>query len=138
MLDFCSSIPIYFLWKKSLFDRNNQYNCYSKIFTNLILDNEEELAALGASLDTSLGDLSIYSARKGVRTPIATGYTVSPSIASLYLRMEWAMHGVLERYIKLAKASDMVVRRIANLNDPLRKEYATSNLTLIIWILIMK
>ena len=37
------------------------------------------------------------------------------------------MHGVLERYFKLAEASNMAVGCRANLNNPLRKEYAISN-----------
>ena len=123
LLDFCSSIPIYFLWKKSLFDRNNQYNCYSKIFTNLILDNEEELAIL----DISPHDLSTHSARKSIGTLIAAECTLSPPIVSLYLRMQGSIHGMLERYFKLAKADDIAVRHKANLNNPLMKQYNVSS-----------
>ena len=38
--------------------------------------------------------------------------------------MGWSMGGVKERYLKLAEAGDQAVGRRANLNDPLKKEYA--------------
>ena len=43
------------------------------------MDNEEELAVLDVSLD----DLGTHLVRKGVRTLIAAGCTISSPIASL-------------------------------------------------------
>lgn len=117
------TFPHIFKGKKSLFEGSNQYNRYSKIFMEVLAENEEEFKRLGVSY----GDLGTHSARKGVGTLIAAGCTVSPPIVSLCLRMGWTIGGVKERYLKLADAGDQAVGRRANLSDPHRKEFAVSN-----------
>lgn len=114
--------PHTFLGGKPIFEGKDQYNRYNKIFAELLSDNLDELETMGIQP----GDLGTHSARKGVATLVAAGCTVSPPIISLCLRMGWSMGGVKERYLKHANAGDQAVGRRANLNDPLKKEYAVS------------
>ena len=110
------------LGKKPLFEGKDQYNRYTKIFSDVLKKNAVELRKLGLEV----GDIGTHSARKGVATLVAAGCTVSPPITSICLRMGWAMGGVKDRYLKLADAGDQAVGRRANLSDPMKKEYAIS------------
>ena len=111
-----------FTGRKTLFEGNDQYNRYTKIFSDVVMDNIDELRKMG--VDSF--DLGTHSARKGVATLVASGCTISPPIISICLRMGWSMGGVKDRYLKLAEAGDQAVGRRANLSDPLKKEYAIS------------
>ena len=49
--------------------------------------------------------------RKGAATHVASGITSSPPIASICIRANWKMPGVMNRYIKYESAGDQYVGR---------------------------
>jgi len=70
-----------------LFPGEEQYRRFIRIFNRTIADNKEEFASLGV-IEGMLGS---HSCRKGAITLVATGCTVSPSMAAICLRAGWSM-----------------------------------------------
>lgn len=62
-----------------------------------------------------------HSIRKGVATFAGSGSTGGPSIASVCLRVGWALGGVQDRYIRYEAAGDQYLGRVVAglpLNSP--------------------
>ena len=67
-----------------------------------------------------------YAIRKGAATHMATGSTACPPIASICLRANWAMPGVLNRCIKYENAGDQFVGKCVSGRSRKSKEFAAS------------
>ena len=106
----------------ALFQGSSQYNRYSRLFNQLLKDNEVVLKTMGVEP----GDLGTHSCRKGVGTMVAAGCTVSPPIVSICVRAGWTMGGVKDKYLKRENAGDQYVGRCASCLNQLEKEFAVS------------
>ena len=71
-------------------------------------------------------DFGTYSIRKGAATHMATGSTACPQIASICLCANWAMPGVLNRYIKYENARDQFVGKCISGCSRKNKDFAAS------------
>lgn len=67
-----------------------------------------------------------HSIRKGAITHAACGVTVSPPIASICIRANWKMPGVMNRYIRFESAGDMFVGKSVCGRDRMGEEFAES------------
>jgi hypothetical protein len=67
-----------------------------------------------------------HSIRKGAVIHISTGTMSCPPIASICLRANWAMPGVINRYIKYENSGDQFVRKCVSGRARLSKEFAAS------------
>jgi hypothetical protein len=67
-----------------------------------------------------------HSIRKGAITHAACGVTVSPPIASICIRANWKMTGVMNRYIRFESAGDMYVGKSVCGRDRMGEEFAES------------
>ena len=107
-----------------LFEGTSQYERFNKIFINIVKSPEhcDTFAALGMPPE----DFGTHSIRKGAVTSVATGTTSSPPIASICLRANWAMPGVMNRYIKFESAGDQFVGRCVAGLPRLSKDFAIS------------
>jgi len=100
-----------------LFMSVNPYQRFSKILQKTLEDSEEISNAMGIDIDT----IGTHSARKGAATSASTSSTVSPPMASIYLRAGWSMGPVKEKYIHYEEAGDQYVGRVLaglNVNSP--------------------
>ena len=68
-----------------LFEGTRQYEIYSKIFHDVLVENEDEFQALGIKK----GDLGTHYCQKGVATIVASVCTVSPPIVSIWIWCRW-------------------------------------------------
>ena len=83
---------------------------------------EDEFAKIGAKART----VGTHSACKGAATLVASGCTISPSMASIYTRAGWTLGGTRDKYIKYESAGDQFLgRTVCGLNS-LVKEFSTS------------
>ena len=96
----------------ALFEGRAQYERFNRIFRDIVShpNHREEFAELGISPE----DFGTHSIRKGAATHISTGSTACPPIASICLRANWSMPGVLNKYIKFESASDQFVGKCAS------------------------
>jgi hypothetical protein len=67
-----------------------------------------------------------HSICKGAITHAACGVTVSPPIASICIRANWKMSGVMNRYIRFEAAGDQYVGRSVSGRDRLSEDFAES------------
>ena len=67
-----------------------------------------------------------HSVRKGAVTHISTGTTSCPPIASICLRANWSMPGVMNRYIKYENAGDQFVGKCVSGRTRMSKEFGAS------------
>ena len=90
--------PVMLGGQTKLFEGQSQYDRFSAIFRDVINDeaHRDEFASYGISPE----DFGTHSIRKGAVTHVATGSTSCPPIACICLRANWAMPGVMNRYIK--------------------------------------
>jgi len=107
-----------------LFEGTAQYERFNQIFLKIVKSPEhrDTFAAFGMPPE----DFGTHSIRKGAVTLVATGTTSCPPIASICLRANWAMPGVMNRYIKFEGAGDQFVGRCVAGLPRLSKEFATS------------
>ena len=70
--------------------------------------------------------LGAHSIRKGAINIVATGCTVSPSMASICLRYGWSMVPIKDRYIHYKKSGDQFVGRSVNGISSLSKDFGMS------------
>ena len=91
----------------NVFEGMSQYERFNRIFNDVVKENREEFIAVGISLE----DFGTHSIRKGVATFVATGFTVSPPMASICIRLCWTLGGVKDKYIKYERSGDQVVGR---------------------------
>jgi hypothetical protein len=67
-----------------------------------------------------------HSVRKGAVTHISTGITLCPPIASICLRANWSMPGVINRYIIYENAGDQLVGKCVSGCTRMTKEFGAS------------
>ena len=116
--------PAILLGNCALFEGVAQYDRFNKIFHSIVTSVEwrDEFARLGMPLDM----FGTHSIRKGAATHMATGSTACPPIASICLRANWAMPGVLNRYLKYENAGDQFVGKSVSGRSRKKKEFAAS------------
>ena len=107
-----------------LFEGRSQYERFNAAFRGIVgsPEHREEFASLGMTQ----GDFGTHSIRKGAATHVSTGSTASPPIASICLRANWAMPGVLSRYIKYENAGDQFVGKCASGRSRNKETFAAS------------
>ena len=107
-----------------LFEGRSQYERFNKIFRDYVNhpEHREEFASLGMTP----ADFGTHSIRKGAATHISTGSTACPPIASICLRANWAMPGVLNRYIKYENAGDQFVGKCVSGRSRNNKKFGAS------------
>ena len=90
-----------------LFDARSQYERFNGLLRKIVSSEEhrDDFASLGISPE----DFGTHSIRKGAATHVATGSTACPPIACICLQANWAMPGVMNRYIKYENAGDQFV-----------------------------
>ncbi len=110
--------------KCALFEGSGQYDRFNKTFLEIISHPKycDRLSALGMPPE----NFGTHSIRKGAVTHISTGTTSCPPIASIFLRANWAMPGMLNRYIKFENAGDQFVGKCVSGRSRLTKEFAAS------------
>lgn len=107
-----------------LFEGSGQYVRYNNILNEIVSSNEHRNKFV--SLGMPPEHFGTHSIRKGAVTHISTGTTSSPPIASICLRANWAMPGVMNRYIKHENAGDQFVGKCVSGRSRLSKEFAAS------------
>ena len=107
-----------------LFEGSSQYERFNKIFIDII--NDDEYREVFTSLGMPPDHFGTHSIRKGAVTHVATGSTSSPPIASICLRANWAMPGVMNRYIKFEYAGDQFVGKSVSGRNRMKKDFAES------------
>ena len=118
------SNPLILIGKCSLFEGSSQYDRFHNIFLEIISDKEHRASFVALGMPPE--HFRTHSIRKGAVTHIATGTTSSPPIASICLRANWAMPGVLNRYIAFENAGDQFVGKCVSGRSRLKKEFAAS------------
>ena len=77
-------------------------------------------------LASHLSFFGTHSIRKGAATHVATGSTACLPISSICLRANWAMPGVLNRYIKYEAAGDQFVGKCVSDRKRTSTKFAAS------------
>ena len=87
-----------------IFEGSWQYERFNRIFLKIMGHPKyrHRFIALGMPPE----DFGTHSIRKGAVTFVATGCTTCPPIASIFLRANWAIPGVMNCYIKYESAGD--------------------------------
>jgi hypothetical protein len=88
--------------------------------------HSDEHAATFVSLGVKPEFFGTHSLRKGAITFAACGVTVSPPIASICIRANWKMPGVMNRYIRFEAVGDQYVGRSVSGCDRLTEDFAES------------
>ena len=92
-----------------LFEGSSQYDRFNKIFNDIVDHDDHRQSFISLGIPPEY--FGTHSIRKGAVTLVATGSTASPPIASICLRANWAMPGVMNRYIRFEAAGDQFVGR---------------------------
>ena len=116
--------PLILNGRTELFEGESQYDRFCSIFRGIV--GSDEWRGTFAALGIVPEDFGTHSIRKGAATHIATGSTACPPIASICLRANWAMPGVLNRYIKYENAGDQFVGKCVSGRNRKSKEFAAS------------
>ena len=116
--------PLILNGRTDLFEGEPQYDRFTAIFRGVV--GSEEWCDTFAALGITPEDFGTHSIRKGAATHMATGSTASPPIASICLRANWAMPGVLNRYIRYENAGDQFVGKCVSGRSRKSKEFAAS------------
>jgi hypothetical protein len=107
-----------------LFEGSNQYDHYCSIFRKIVNDSRYRQGFIDRGLDPKY--FGTHSLRKGAVTHVSSGITSSPPIASICIRANWKMPGVMNRYIKYESAGDQYVGRCVSGRNRLGKRFAES------------
>ena len=109
----------------TLFEGSLQYDQFTSIFLEVMSDPKwrDILVSLGMPPE----HFGTHSIRKGAITHIATGTIASPPIASMCLCANWAMPGVMNRYIRFESAGDQFVGKCVSGRSHLKKKFAASH-----------
>jgi hypothetical protein len=107
-----------------LFEGSGQYDRYNHILNEIVSSDEHRNMFVALGMPPQ--HFGTHSIRKGAVTHISTGTTSSPPIASICLRANWAMPGVMNRYIKHENAGDQFVGKCVSGRSRLSKEFAAS------------
>ena len=92
----------------NLLEVHSQYERYNKIINEVVWNHWSEFEYLGISVEY----FETHYRRKGAATFVATGCTVSPPMASIFLHGNCTLRGVKYRYIKYKKTGDHFVGRV--------------------------
>lgn len=111
--------------KCALFEGSNQYAHYNGILRNIIVQSKDHRQSF-INRGLSPTYFGTHSMRKGAVTHTACGITSSPPIASICIRANWKMPGVMNRYIKYEAAGDQYVGRCVSGRNRLDKRFAES------------
>jgi hypothetical protein len=107
-----------------LFEGSNQYEHFCSIFRGIVQDSRYKQGFIDRGLDPKY--FGTHSMRKGAVSFVASGITSSPPIASICIRANWKMPGVMNRYIKYESAGDQYVGRCVSGRNRLNKRFAES------------
>ena len=107
-----------------MFDGPAQYDRFNSIMRDIV--RSEEHCDTFVSLGLKPEYFGTHSIRKGAITHAACGVTVSPPIASICIRANWKMPGVMNRYIRFESAGDMYVGKSVCGRDRMGEEFAES------------
>lgn len=107
-----------------MFDGPAQYNRFNSLMRDIV--RSEEHCDTFVSLGLKPEYFGTHSIRKGAITHAACGVTVSPPIASICIRANWKMTGVMNRYIRFESAGDMYVGKSVCGRDRMGEEFAES------------
>jgi hypothetical protein len=127
VLAFCKHLlcnPRILSGKCKLFDGANQYERFNNILRGIVTSDEHRQALIDLQMPPNY--FGTHSLRKGAVTHVACGTTSSPPIVSICIRANWAMPGVMSRYIRYEAAGDMYVGRSVCGRHRLEKEFAES------------
>ena len=80
-----------------MFDGASQYERFNNILRDIVHSPEHRNTFVDLGIDPQY--FGTHSIRKGALTHVACGITSSPSIASICIRANWKMPGVMNRYI---------------------------------------
>jgi hypothetical protein len=106
------------------FGGSGEYDRYSKILFDIVSSKEHRDTFI--SLGMVPKHFGTHSIRKGAVTHISTGTTSCPPIASICIRANWVMPGVMNWYIKFENAGDQFVGKCVSGRTRLSKEFAAS------------
>ncbi len=110
--------------KCPLFEGLDKYACYNNILSGIVSSKEHKDTFV--SLGMPPQQFGTHSIRKGAMTHISTGPTSCPPIASICLHANWAMPGVMNRYIKYENAGNQFVGKCVSGHARLSKKFAAS------------
>ena len=116
--------PLIISRQTHLFEGRSQYERFDTIFW-AIVDSPEHRDKF-ASLGMLPANFGTHSIQKSTTTHVSTGSTTRPLIVSIYLRANWAMPGVLSRYIKYENAGDRFVGKCVPGRSQNNKKFGTS------------
>jgi hypothetical protein len=105
-----------------LFEGSSQYERYFTILRDIVRSPEHHQTFVDLGMHPD--HFGTHSIRKGAVTHVATGMTSSPPIASICIRTNWSMPGVMNRYIKYKKAGDQYVGRCVSGKKRTGKSFA--------------
>ena len=106
------------------FEGGSQYDRFNSIFQGIV--GCEEWRGTFATLGITPDDFGTDLIQKEAATHLATGSTASPPIASICFPANWAMPGVLNRYIRYENAGDQFVGKCVSGRSRKSKEFASS------------
>lgn len=118
------SNPTILAGKCSIFEGTGQYDRFCRILYDMVADPRyrDRFVSLGMPPQY----FGTHSVRKGAVTHISTGITSCPPIASICLRANWSMPGVMNRYIKYENAGDQFVGKCVSGRTRMLKEFGAS------------
>ena len=116
--------PTILAGKCSIFEGTGQYDRFCRILYDMVSDARyrDRFSSLGMPPQY----FGTHSVRKGAVTHISTGTTSCPPIASICLRANWSMPGVMNRYIKYENAGDQFVGKCVSGRTRMSKEFGAS------------
>ncbi|KAL3772474.1 hypothetical protein ACHAWU_000036 [Discostella pseudostelligera] len=108
----------------AIFEGTGQYDRFCRILYEMVSDlrYRDKFVSLGMPPQY----FGTHSIRKGAVTHISTGTTSCPPIASICLRANWSMPGVMNRYIKYKNAGDQFVGKCVSGRTRMSKEFGAS------------
>jgi hypothetical protein len=108
-----------------MFEGASQYEQFNTIFREIVRHPDHRNFFIEQGIHPEY--FGTHSIRKGSVTHVACGITSSPPIASICIRANWKMPGVMNHYIRYEVAGDMYVGRCASGRNRLGNEFAVSN-----------
>lgn len=108
-----------------MFEGASQYDRFNTIMRDIVRSDEHCETFVNLGLKPEF--FGSHSLRKGAITYAACGVTVSPPIASICIRANWKMPGVMNRYIRFESAGDQYVGKSVSGRARLTEAFAESN-----------
>ena len=105
-----------------LFEGLGKYERFNRIFLEIVGHTKYRHRFISFVIPPE--DFGTHSIRKGSVTFVATGCTTCPPIASIFLRANWEMSGVMNRYIKYKSASDQFRGKFVSGRSRMSTEFA--------------